>query len=124
MAHVAVHINRSMAEARWMRVLVQTLDPFQPPHFPELDVKETNDGYVFESDVPGIRVGDLDVDVSGHRLTVSGQRRAAHDEVSYRGFSRTVPVPQGADERSVSADLDDGVLTIRFRKTPDAMTLR
>ncbi len=145
MAHVAVHTNgpqqktalarRPPAPLRWMRSLFNW-DPFQEmaPFFPseeqmafmpDFDIKETKEGYVFKTDVPGIKIADLDVSVSGRQLTVSGKRESEHEEKtdtyyacerSYGSFSRSFTLPQGADEKSVSADLKDGVLTISFQK--------
>ena len=42
---------------------------------PSFDVKENKDGYVFRADLPGVREDDLDISLTGNRLTISGQAR-------------------------------------------------
>src|SRR5262249_8334978 len=72
-------------------------------------------------DLPGVREQDLEVSVTGYRLTVSGKReeeeRREDDryfayERSYGSFSRSFVMPEGADVESVKAELKDGVLHI------------
>jgi HSP20 family protein len=43
---------------------------------PRFEVKETKDAYVFKADLPGIEEKDLDITLTGNRLTVSGKREA------------------------------------------------
>ncbi len=119
---------------RWMRSLLNW-DPFQEmaplmqqlrtEFVPEFEIKETKDGYLFKADVPGVTQADLDVSLSGNRLTVSGMRESEKEEKgetyyacerSYGSFSRSFTMPEGADPNAVSADLKDGVLTISIHK--------
>lgn len=94
------------------------------PHF---DVKETADGYVFKADLPGIEEKDLDVSITGTRLTVSGKREAETvgesetvyaRERRYGSFSRTFTLPEGIDGDHIEAQLRCGVLTVHLPKTP------
>src|SRR5262249_42722707 len=43
------------------------------PHF---EVRETHDGFVFRADLPGVTEEDLEINLSGNRLTISGKREA------------------------------------------------
>jgi HSP20 family protein len=114
-------------------------DPFREmapfaPHaragfVPSFEVKETKDGYLFKADVPGVRESDLDITVTGNRLTVSGKREAEKEERndtyytyerSYGDFTRSFTLPDGVDMNSVRADLSQGVLTLSIRRTPEA----
>jgi len=92
---------------------------------PDFEIKETKEGYLFKADVPGVKQSDLDVSLSGNRLTISGKRESEREEKSetyyacersYGSFSRSFTMPEGADPNAVSADLKDGVLTISIRK--------
>src|SRR5207249_4503696 len=38
--------------------------------FPDVDVKETADAYVFHADLPGIKDKDLEISFNGNRLTL------------------------------------------------------
>src|SRR5438067_13730413 len=43
---------------------------------PQFEVKETKDAYIFKADLPGVKEEDLDISLTGNRLTVSGKREA------------------------------------------------
>src|SRR5689334_20210663 len=47
---------------------------------PSFEVKETKDAYLFKADVPGVKDADLEVTVTGNRLTISGKREAEKRE--------------------------------------------
>ena len=88
-------------------------------------MKETKEGFQFKADLPGLKESDLDVSVSGNRLTVSGKREEEkHDksdthfsyERSFGSFSRTCSLPEGADLNGVVAELKGGVLTMLVPK--------
>ena len=98
---------------------------------PTFDIKETKDGYVFKADVPGIKESDLEVSVSGNRLTITGKREEEKEEKgeryyacerSYGSFTRLFTLPEDADGSSTQADLKDGVLTVAIHKTRQAQT--
>jgi HSP20 family protein len=96
---------------------------------PSFEIKETKEAYVFKADVPGIKESDLDVTLTGNRLTVSGKREAEKQEHtdtyyvyerSYGDFARSFTLPEGVDASSVNAELNQGVLTLSIKKTPEA----
>ncbi len=96
---------------------------------PQFEVKETQDAYVFKADLPGVKDADLDISVTGNRLTVSGRREQEERqegetyyalERTYGSFTRTFTLPEGVDADHVSADLRDGVLTLKVPKKPEA----
>lgn len=123
---------------RWMRDMMGW-DPFREmapllaaereQFSPAFDVKETDQGYLFRADLPGVKASDVEVTMQGTRLQVSGKREADHEEKtdtyytyerSFGSFLRTFTLPQEADPKSVHADLSDGVLTISVGKTQAA----
>lgn len=131
------------SESRWepLRVVrdLMNWDPFRemvpfapqiPATFvPSFEIKETKDGYLFKADIPGVKESDLEVTVTGNRLTVSGKRESEKEEQtdtyytterSYGSFTRSFTLPDGVDMDSVNADLNGGVLTLNIRKTPEA----
>jgi HSP20 family protein len=95
---------------------------------PRFEVKETKDAYVFKADIPGIEEKDLEITLTGNRLTVSGKREAEQREEqdtyyayerSYGTFSRSFTLPEGADSEHADADLKSGVLTLTVPKKPE-----
>lgn len=92
------------------------------------DVFETPEGYRFVADLPGIKREDLDINLTGNRLTISGKREAPKageketffiQERPHGTFCRTFNLPDGIDGGSVRADLKDGVLNILIPKVPE-----
>ncbi len=95
---------------------------------PSFDVKETKDAFVFEADVPGVKESELEVTVSGNRLTIAGKREAKEEtrtdtyyacERSYGEFSRSFALPEGADAGNIKAHTENGVLTVIVKKSAD-----
>lgn len=92
------------------------------------DVKETTDAYLFKADVPGVSEKDLEVTVTGNRLTIAGRRHAEKEdkndryysyERSYGSFTRSFTLPDGADIDALRASLEQGVLTVTVPKKPE-----
>ena len=106
---------------REMTPFFETAPELEFRFVPSFDVKETKEAYVFKADLPGIAEKDIEVSLSGNRLTVSGKReeeKKEEDEVyftwerSYGSFTRSFTLPEGIDPDHVEADLKGGVLTI------------
>jgi HSP20 family protein len=95
---------------------------------PSFDIRETPEAYLFEADMPGIRREELDINLTGNRLTVTGKREIKPRkegetcfiaERSFGSFSRSFSLPDGVDPGKVSADLKEGVLTLLIPKVPE-----
>ncbi|HSH60939.1 MAG TPA: Hsp20/alpha crystallin family protein [Acidimicrobiales bacterium] len=90
---------------------------------PLADVEESDDAYLVEVELPGVKGDDIDVEVAGRRLTVSGERKARERVGILRRQTRTVGrfhyevvLPGDVAEDEVEAALNEGVLTIRVPK--------
>jgi HSP20 family protein len=93
---------------------------------PDFEVRETKDGFVFTADIPGVKEKDLEITMTGNRLTISGKREAEMQERtdtyyarerSYGSFTRAFTLPDSGDPSDhVHADLTDGVLTLFLPK--------
>ncbi len=99
----------------------------EPAFAVRFEVKEAKDAYLFKADVPGVEEKDLEITLTGNRLTVSGKRESeAREETetyfaaerSYGSFSRSFTLPEGASVDDADADLTAGVLTIVIPKKP------
>ena len=94
---------------------------------PTVDVRANDEELVFTADVPGVRLDELDISLEDRVLTLKGQRRYNGDgkdkvwlERSYGSFVRSFTLPETVDPERLSADLADGVLTIRIAQAPKA----
>jgi HSP20 family protein len=96
---------------------------------PSLDLSETADSVQVRMDVPGVKAADLDIQINGSLLTISGKReeeKEEKDRMYHRiertsgSFSRTVTLPCAVDEAKVDAQYRDGILTVAMPKTPEA----
>ena len=95
---------------------------------PTFVVKETKDAYLLHADLPGVKEENLEISLTGNRLSVSGhreqERRDQNDtfyasERSYGSFTRAFTLPEGVDGEGVTADLKNGVLTLSVPKKPE-----
>ncbi|HZS40727.1 MAG TPA: Hsp20/alpha crystallin family protein [Polyangia bacterium] len=95
---------------------------------PQFEVKETPDAYIFKADLPGVKEQDLEISVTGNRLSVSGKREQEERqenetfyayERAYGSFTRSFTLPEGVDADHVQADLREGVLTLTVPKLPE-----
>ncbi len=91
---------------------------------PAADIEETDDAYIVEVEVPGVAKDDIDVEVQGRRVVISGERKERERKGVLRSRSRTVGrfryealLPGEIVEDDVSADLGDGVLTVTLPKS-------
>jgi HSP20 family protein len=107
----------------------------QPARYtPDFEVKETKDGFVFKADVPGFKEKDIEVTMTGNRLTISGKREAEKEEstdtyyareCSYGSFTRAFTLPEGTDGNdNIHAELAQGVLTLHLPKRPELQPKR
>jgi HSP20 family protein len=99
--------------------------------FPAIDLAENDQEVIVRAEVPGVDPNDLDVSVTGNRLTISGEKKESterkdkdfyHSETRYGSFSRSVELPSEVDAEQVSAEHANGVLTISLKKTAAATT--
>lgn len=100
---------------------------------PDIEVKETKDAFVVCADLPGVKDEDVEVNITGNRLTLSGkreeERRDESDryfayERSFGSFSRSLTLPEGADLENVRAELKNGVLDITIPKKAEVQPRR
>jgi HSP20 family protein len=89
---------------------------------PPLDVRETDDEYLVLVDLPGVKSGDLTIEISDQMLSISGSRapsetgEAELSERPWGSFARTLTVPKGVDEDQIVANYTDGVLELHVPK--------
>ncbi len=95
-----------------------------PGWVPPVDLYETADHYVISVELPGLGRDDFEIGVQDGKVIVKGQRppRTATGEQFHRverghgQFLRTFALPQAIDEKRITADLHDGVLSVTIPK--------
>jgi HSP20 family protein len=98
---------------------------------PGAELEETDDGFTLEMDLPGVAKDDITIDVLGRRMAVRGTRKEKerrgvmrHSTRVTGSFAYEVLLPADVDEKATTAQLSDGVLTIKLPKTSGAKTNR
>jgi HSP20 family protein len=95
-----------------------------------LDISEDDQNIVVRASLPGFSQNDIDIEVQNGILTISAHKEELHEEIGERflrrerrtgSVVRQIILPEIVDEESASANLTDGVLTLRLPKTPEAM---
>ena len=91
---------------------------------PNVDIFETDDGYVLEAEMPGVNKDGLEVTVQGTEITITGHRTnvvpsgvalvAERRPLDYR---RSFELDPATDSSRISAKMNQGVLTLSLPKS-------
>ena len=98
---------------------------------PAVDVEETDDAYVVEAELPGVRREDVQVEASSGVLTITGEFKERERTGILRRRTRRIgrfefrtTLPSSVDTEAVTASLHDGVLTVKVPKADEAKPRR
>jgi HSP20 family protein len=100
---------------------------------PPMDLVEAEDHFVLKADLPGLSEGDVNLEVQDGTLTISGERKAEHEqrekgwyriERSFGSFSRSLTLPDGVDPDRIEASFNHGVLEVRIPKPEERQPRR
>lgn len=94
---------------------------------PSVDVRETEDAFIVEAEVPGIPTETVEISLVDNRLTLSGEKitevRKDDEEGTPRlierssgSFTRSIKFRTPIDQESAKAVAKDGLLTITIKK--------
>jgi HSP20 family protein len=100
-------------------------------HVPQFDIEETEDAWIVEADLPGVRRKDMNVEVRDGELLVSGEIKERertgilrHRTRRTGEFEIRVALPGDVDTESVDASVDHGVLKVTIPKPERAKPRR
>lgn len=93
------------------------------PNYPAVNIWADEDSALVTAEIPGIEKDDLEINVTGDTLSISGERKL--DEIPEgaqyhrreRGsgkFSRDIQMPYTVDAKNVKASFKNGVLEIEL----------
>jgi HSP20 family protein len=98
---------------------------------PLVDLEETEDAWIVEAELPGVKRQDVNVEVHDSELAISGEIKERERKGILRRRSRRtgrfdyrVTLPGQADAENIEATLADGVLTVRIPKPEQARPRR
>lgn len=100
-----------------------------------LDIRETEQEFVVEAAAPGIKPEDLQISVTGDTLTIFAEYKAkdekedkAHAYIRRERYVgemyRTVRLPITVDAEKITANYENGVLTVHLPKAEKALPKR
>jgi HSP20 family protein len=126
---------RNVAFSRWdpLRDLIalheqigQLVGTDAPGWTPPVDLYETANDFILTADLPGLSREQIDISVDENKIVIRGERVGGpgdmpceqfHRVERGRGrFSRAFALPEAVDVAHVSADLKDGILTVKIPK--------
>src|SRR5579864_5060990 len=95
-----------------------------------IDAYMTDDAVVIEANVAGIKPDDLKITLEGNTLTLRGEIKADKVEKKARKdllrertvgkFESTLTINTPIDQDHVTADFENGILTLTLPKTPES----
>lgn len=97
--------------------------------FPLANVTEDSENYYVRAELPGIKAGELDIQVTADGISISGERKIPEEgsDVKYHRrereagkFSRSLNLPREIDADKVAATMENGVLKVVIPKAEAA----
>ncbi len=97
---------------------------------PAVDVEETAENYIVKAELPGFNEKNVKITVDKHVLHIAGEIDETEKEKDESGrkylirerrqesFERSFSLPDGLDESKITADFENGILTVTLPKTP------
>jgi len=92
---------------------------------PLVDISETDTDVIVKAELPGIDAKDVDVSITGDRLTIKGEKQQEKEEKEenryrserfYGTYERVIDLPARIVENKTEATFDKGILTITLPK--------
>jgi HSP20 family protein len=115
-------LEQAFGGAEWSSVLSEART-WAPP----VDIEETDEGYVIEAELPGVKREDVNIELIGDELTVTGEIKERERKGVVRRrtrrvgqFELRVVLPDRVESEKIEASLDAGVLTVRAPKAERA----
>ena len=105
--------------------------PLSPANrnFPVVDIRETEEGYQLEAELPGYDEKSIQIQVDGRVLSIESKREEKTDqedknfivrERRSESFCRSFDLPENADSESIRARFENGLLSLEIGKKAEA----
>jgi HSP20 family protein len=101
-------------------------------YVPNADIYETEDALTVVLEIPGVEKKDVSVNLESNVLRVEGRidyskyegLEPVYSEYNIGPYARAFTLSDKIDQNGISAQLDDGVLTLTLKKTKEASPRR
>ena len=96
---------------------------------PAVNIKETNNEFILELAIPGMKKSDFIIDVENKVLSISSEVKSENEEKNeiytrrefgYSSFKRTFTLPDSIESDKVKASYKDGILMVTLPKREEA----
>jgi HSP20 family protein len=92
---------------------------------PPVDICETENEYVITADMPGVTRDRLEITLENNELSINGhvvtdeerEKNRKYAEYQMYNYCRSFTVGDGIDRSAITANLDNGVLTLTLPKS-------
>ena len=106
---------------------------FERASYVPLDIRHTDEAFVIEADVPGLRPEDVEITLDENVLTIKGSRKEETEDKNggyvrrerrVASVERRVAVPAEVRRDEITASFENGVLTITVPRPQKAQPKR
>jgi HSP20 family protein len=96
---------------------------------PAVNIKETDNEFILELAIPGMKKSDFIIDVENKILSISSELKREDEEIKenytrrefgYSSFKRTFTLPDSIESDKVKATYKDGILMVILPKREEA----
>ncbi len=96
---------------------------------PSVDVREEEDRYVLQAEMPGVAENDINVTLEDGRLKIDAKSEAEAEKEGSRyllrerrnvQYSRSFGLPRDVDQDRIEANFTNGLLTLNLHKSEEA----
>ncbi|RAJ16160.1 Hsp20/alpha crystallin family protein [Olleya aquimaris] len=96
---------------------------------PAVNIKNSNDEFIVEMAVPGLKKSDFDINLDEKVLTISAETQNQNEEehqnftrreFGYSSFKRTFTLPETVETEKINAKYHDGILEVHLPKREEA----
>lgn len=102
------------------------------PAVPSVDIKQSDEAYILDMELPGMDEKDVDVSLHDHTLTISSKCDKSKEEKNEKNgvqylvrerrcasFSRRFGLPEDSDFDKINASFMKGILQVTIPRKPD-----
>jgi HSP20 family protein len=96
---------------------------------PAVDVREAEDEYLMEAELPGLTDKDIELNIEDNILTLSSKKEQNKEEKKNgylirerrkHEFARTFVLPKDVDREKIKGEFKNGLLVVSIPKKPEA----